>query len=115
MITIALNFAITPCWKIPMAMTQKQTQHLKSLAHSLKPVVRVGQQGVSASLLHELDVSLTRHELLKVKISGADREARRKAIDAMCADSGAECIQSIGSVAVLFRRNKKSPLISLPK
>ncbi len=97
-----------------MAMTRKQINHLKSLAHSLKPVVRVGQHGVSAALLHELDVSLTRHELLKVKISGADKEERQQAIDTLCADSGAECIQSIGSIAVLFRRNQKSPVITLP-
>ena len=86
-------------------LTTQQIRQLKSRAHALKPVVRVGQQGVTPAVLAELDTALDYHELLKVKLTGADRDTRQALIDRLCRKSNALCLQRIGGIAVLYRRN----------
>lgn len=98
-----------------MKLTQKQIKHLKSLAHSLKPVVRVGQHGVTPAVIKELEIALDHHELLKVKVSVGDRDLRATMIDDLCRKTEAVSIQSIGNIAVLFRRNTKAPTMELPR
>lgn len=94
-------------------LTNKQTRFLKSLAHSLKPVVRVGQHGFSDAVLAELNIALDHHELVKVKIAADDREARHTLLEQMCEQSSALLIQRIGSIAVLFKQNPENPVIDL--
>ncbi|HHI77102.1 MAG TPA: ribosome assembly RNA-binding protein YhbY [Gammaproteobacteria bacterium] len=96
-----------------MTLSDKQIRHLRSLAHHLKPVVRVGQHGVRDAVLEELSGALDAHELVKVKIV-ADKAERVAIIERLTAASGARLIQHIGQMAVLFRRNEKKPKIALP-
>lgn len=77
---------------------------LKSQAHALKPVVRIGQHGVTDAVLTELDNALTHHELLKVKLSSADRDDRDELIKKLAEKSKAVIIQRIGGVVVLYRK-----------
>jgi len=97
-----------------MSLTSKQTRHLRSLAHSLKPVVMVGNAGLSEAVIREIDLSLTHHELIKVKISAADRDERKTLIQKVCDSTQCECAQSIGHTAILYRAAKK-PVIQLPQ
>lgn len=97
-----------------MQLTNLQKRHLKSLAHHLKPVVWIGQKGLSDNVYSELDLALETHELVKVKLA-ADRDGRSQMIPQLCEHGKAELIQTIGQMAVLFRRNKKEPKIPLPK
>lgn len=97
-----------------MALSNPQKRHLRSLAHSLKPVVMIGQHGIRDSVLEELGVALDAHELIKVRVSAADREDRANMIEQLISASGAELVQTIGHIAVLFRRNTKKPKIALP-
>ncbi len=97
-----------------MPITQKQRRHLKGLAHHLKPVVMIGQHGLSEGVFNELDVALEAHELIKIRIGAEDREARREMIEQLCTKSGAEFIHAIGHVAILYRRHPKKPKIALP-
>jgi RNA-binding protein len=78
-------------------------QSLKTRAHTLKPVLLIGQQGVSPSVLAELDVALTAHELIKVRVNAEDRDSRKAMIEALCSNSGAFLVQNIGHIAVLYR------------
>jgi len=96
-----------------MKLSDAQRRHLRTLGHHLKPVVRVGQHGLKDSVLAELELALDAHELIKVKIV-ADRDDRSALTDTICAQTGAEAIQVIGQVVVLFRRNPKKPKIALP-
>lgn len=96
-------------------LNKQQLQYLKKLTHALKPVVRIGQHGVSDSVLAELDTALVHHELVKLKIAAADRDERQTLLNKLTTGSGSTLIQQIGSVAVLFRRNDKKPVIELPK
>ena len=97
-----------------MALSNPQKRHLRSLAHHLKPVVMIGQHGMKDSILDELELALDAHELIKVRVSAEDREDRTDMINQLVEASGAELVQTIGHIAVLFRRNKKKPKIALP-
>ena len=98
-----------------MVITAAQKRFLRSKAHHLKPVVMVGQHGLSENVMHEINLALDAHELIKVKLGVGDREEKKKILGEVISNSKAELIQSIGHVAVLFRRNHKKPKIELPK
>lgn len=97
-----------------MSLRPNQQRHLRSLAHHLRPVVLVGQQGLRDSVYAEIDAALRAHELIKVRVAGEDRGERADLIDAIRERMGADLVQRIGHVAVLFRRNPDKPRIELP-
>jgi RNA-binding protein len=76
---------------------------LKQRAHALKPVVLVGQAGLTDAVLAEIDRALHDHELIKVRVNGLDRDERNAQVAAMASRSGATLVQRIGNVAVLYR------------
>ncbi len=96
-------------------LTEHQKKHLRGLGHQIKPVIMVGDAGLSDSLKEEYERTLEHHELIKVKVRVGDREARDEIITRLCADSGAELVQRIGNTALVFRRNDEKPKILLPK
>jgi RNA-binding protein len=97
-----------------MPLSKNQIKFLRSLCHDLKPVVMLGQKGLTNEVLHELDIALNHHELVKIKLSVDDRELRAQMIDEICARSEAEKIQTIGKTISLYRPNLKKPVIVLP-
>jgi len=100
---------------MPTALSANQRRHLRSLAHPLKPVILVGAKGVTDSLMAELDSTLERHELLKVKVAAEDREARDAMVDDIVARTEASLVQRIGNIATLYRRSREKPQIVLPR
>lgn len=96
-----------------MKLSESQKRHLRGLGHHLKPVVRVGQHGLKESVMAEIEQALDFHELIKVKIA-AERDTRNAIAADICAQTGAESIQTIGQMLVLFKRNAKKPKIALP-
>lgn len=99
-----------------MSITDKQKRWLKSQVHHLKPVVLVGQAGITEGLLAELDLALDHHELLKVRVAAGDRELRDELIAQMLAASRATLVSRIGNVAALYRANpKRRDPIALPR
>lgn len=97
-----------------MPLTASQTRYLRGLAHPLKPVLLLGDKGVTPGVLAELEQALDTHELIKVRLAGQDRRARAAALDQLLESSGAERVHGIGHVAVLYRRNAEQPKIALP-
>lgn len=97
-----------------MSLTNKQNKYLRGLAHELKPVVMIGNSGVTEGVLSELDARLAHHELIKVRISGVDRDARQQMAESLCKESNSELVNTIGHIAVLYRPAKQ-PTIKLPK
>ena len=85
-----------------MTLTTKQKQFLKGLAHHLSPVVMLGGNGLTEGVLAEIENALDHHELIKVKIAGAERET--KAVN----------VQTIGHILVLYRQSEEKK-ITLPK
>ena len=78
---------------------------LKARAHPLEPVVIVGGKGLTDEVVKEVDRALTAHELIKVRAPSLDRDARDEALKTLCEKTGAEAVQQIGKVLVLFRKN----------
>ena len=71
----------------------------------LKPVVIIGQKGLSANLQNEIDGALTHHELVKLRLPALAKPERRKLCAQLCDIHGATLVETIGGVAVLYRRN----------
>lgn len=97
-----------------ITLSTKQKQYLKGLAHHLSPVVMLGGNCLTEGVLAEIDLSLTHHELIKVKISGSDRETKQLIINAIVRETGAAEVQTIGHVLVLYRPSEENK-IQLPR
>src|SRR3569832_1666599 len=95
-------------------LTEKQKRNLRSLGHRLKPVVIIGAHGYTAAVRAELDTSLQRHALLKVRVSVGERETRDLIISQRCADTGAALVQRFGHIALIYRANRDKPRFTLP-
>ena len=93
-----------------MSLTSKQIRNLRAEAHrlKLKPVVMIGQNGLSENVINELEQGLAHHELLKVRIPAADKSAKQELVTTICERLQATEVQAIGHVIVLFRKNPKS-------
>ena len=87
-------------------MDAAQKKKLKAQAHGLKPVIMVGQAGLTEAVLAETEIALNTHELIKVKIR-AERDERKQISEKICAETGAKLVQSIGQIAVIYRLNPK--------
>lgn len=98
-----------------LALTAAQTRFLRGQAHDLKAMLQVGGKGITEALLAELDGALEHHELVKVKVSAADREERDAMIGNLAERTGAALVQRIGHVAVLYRPSKDKRHIVLPR
>jgi RNA-binding protein len=90
-----------------MSVTSSQRQKLRGQAHSLNPVVIIGQHGLTEPVLLEIDRALEDHELIKVKVNAKDRLSRQGIIADIAEQRQAEIIQTIGHVAVFFRKSTR--------
>ena len=97
-----------------MILSEAQKKHLRGLGHKLKPVVMIGEGGLSPSLLEEYETSLQHHELIKVSVRVGARKDRDAVIGELCAVGSAELVQRIGNMALLYRENPDKKKISLP-
>ena len=86
-----------------MPVSEKLRRELRGRGHTLRPVVTIGNAGLSPAVMREIDLSLEHHELMKVKITVGDREQRAAIIQSVCDELGAELIQSIGHMALVYR------------
>lgn len=86
-------------------LTTQQKQQLKSQAHSLSPVVMIGDKGLTSNVMEEINQALTAHELIKIKIAGADRQVRQDMGNQIAQSANAHEIQYIGHILVLYRQN----------
>jgi len=89
-----------------MPINSKQRKTLKTKAHHLKPVIRIGQHGVSEGVIAETDIALDTHELIKVQIQQGEREERQAAITTLCQKTESELVHSIGKVFIIYRPSK---------
>ncbi|MGR8998792.1 MAG: ribosome assembly RNA-binding protein YhbY [Gammaproteobacteria bacterium] len=85
-------------------MNSTGKKKLRAEAHTLKPVVMIGQSGLTTAVLAEIEQALDSHELIKVKIR-AERDERKLICEKICTDTGSQLIQTIGQIAVIYRLN----------
>ena len=86
-------------------LTPAQRRDLRAKAHHLDPVVIIGQHGLTPAVLHEIDLALLKHELIKLRVLGDDRDARAALLARVCADMDCAPVQALGKVLVLWRPN----------
>jgi RNA-binding protein len=85
-------------------LSAAERKELKARAHQLEPIVMIGTKGLTDEVVKEVDVALKAHELIKVRAAGLEREQRDDALKALCQRTGAESVQSIGKVFVIYRK-----------
>lgn len=88
---------------MPVTLTARERAHLKARAHSLEPIVQIGAGGITDAVINEIDRALQRHELIKVRAGGDDRNARAEMFETVCARTDAAPVQRVGKVLVLWR------------
>ena len=98
-----------------MKLTNYQKKHLRTLSHDLRPVVMVGQQGLTDAVLAELELTMTNHELLKVKVRANGRKEKQQIVSKILKFSQAVLVQVIGGVLVIYRPFEENPSIILPR
>ncbi len=94
-------------------LTSTQRKHLRGLAHHLEPVVRVGQKGVTDSVVAETGRALESHELIKVRLDAEGKEKKVLAED-LAAKTESELAGVVGKIAILYRTRDEKPKIKLP-
>ena len=84
-------------------LTARERSFLKARAHPLEPIVTVGHDGLTDAVVKEIDRALTAHELIKVRVNAGDRTARRGLFEEIALRTGADAVQQVGKVLVLWR------------
>lgn len=95
-------------------LNPERIRSLRARAHSLKPVILIGQHGVTDAVMAELSRALDAHELIKIRFRGAERELRAAEIERICTTMQADFVSSIGGTAVLYRENPSVPSTPAP-
>lgn len=87
------------------ALKGYQKKFLKGLAHGLKPVVFIGQKGLTANLIESIHEALGTHELIKVKfVEFRDRQQKVSTAEAVAAEVGCQQVGMIGHIVIFYRR-----------
>lgn len=80
---------------------------LRAIAHELKPVIIVGEKGLTETVVGEVERALADHELIKVKLASNDRDERKDIVEGIIAATKATQIQLIGKILVLLKRSRE--------
>lgn len=86
-----------------MTLSVKQRQALKAAAHHLRPVISVGQKGITDALIRETEAALTAHGLIKVQVQQGERQERRQYAETLASATDASLVQQIGKTFVFYR------------
>jgi RNA-binding protein len=92
------------------SLDSQQRRALKQRAHYLKPVVLLGAAGLTEAVLAEIELALSHHELIKVRITGGDRDARDAQVRTIVEETDSALVQRIGNIAVLYREKPQASL-----
>jgi RNA-binding protein len=86
-----------------LEITSRERSTLRSAAHSLRPVVLIGDKGLSDAVLKEIDLNLTSHGLIKVRAGGQERDARDEMLAALCDALSCAPVHHLGKMFILYR------------
>ncbi|NOZ54468.1 MAG: ribosome assembly RNA-binding protein YhbY [Gammaproteobacteria bacterium] len=96
-----------------MKLNSKQKRFLRAQAHKLKPIVIVGNVGLTPTVLEEIDNSIEHHELIKIRINASDRINRQQMIEKISQHTYSQLVMSIGHIAAFYRTSQQAT-IQLP-
>ncbi len=92
------------------ALSNQQKKGLRGMGHHLEPIVYVGKEGLSPSLLKSTEAALKAHELIKIKLGQNCPLERSEAADELIRLTGAALVQAIGRMILLYRANPNLPV-----
>jgi putative YhbY family RNA-binding protein len=98
-----------------LSLTVSERRDLKARAHALNPTVLIGNAGLTEAVLKEIDATLKNHELIKIRVMGDDREARKSMMESICSSLGAAPVQHIGKLLVVYRPRPAAEKIEIKK
>ena len=87
-----------------MKLSKDQQKQLRQIGHQLKPVVTVGDKGLSETVVMELNRALNDHELIKIKVAHEDRKSM---VDKLSEDIDLTIVQTIGNIVLAYRASEK--------
>ncbi|MBN1547639.1 MAG: ribosome assembly RNA-binding protein YhbY [Syntrophaceae bacterium] len=94
-------------------LTGKQKRYLRGLGHDLKPVITIGKNEITDTLIRETDTALERHELIKIKLLESSLTERKEAAGELAESLKADVAQILGRTFLLYRPSRE-PKIILP-
>ena len=97
-----------------MTMTGAQKRHLRTMAHTLKPVVNLGKHGLSPETKNEINTQLLEHELIKLKVLDSCPISKKECADLLKQENNLEVVQIIGKTLTLYCPHPEEPKIVLP-
>ena len=86
-------------------LTALERRSLRAKAHHLHPVVAIGTHGLTAAVLHEIEVALKAHELIKIRVWSDVRSDREALLDEICRTLDCAPVQHLGKLLIVWRRN----------
>lgn len=95
-------------------LSGKQRSYLRSEANGLDPYVHIGKEGLNESVYDKIDEVLDDHELVKIRVLDNSLEDIKEVTNKVCEMTGADKVQVIGNVFVIYRRNNEEPIFQLP-
>jgi RNA-binding protein len=90
-----------------MTLTEAQKRQLRRLGHTPRPVVTIGNAGLTEPVMREIDPSLEHHDLMKIRVHAATRKDRDILINATCRSCSTELVQGIGHTPLVYRQWKE--------
>ena len=88
-------------------LLEQMRQHLRKKSHSAKPIVIIGNRGLTEAVHLEIERALLAHELVKIRVNAENRESRSEMINTICNTHDAHLIQAVGHVAVIYREKEE--------
>lgn len=95
-------------------LTPAFRRELRARAHHLHPVVAIGQHGLTPSVLHEIDVALTAHELIKLRVFSDERSEREALLGRICDQLSCAPVQHLGKLLILWRKRQEAQPVAAP-
>jgi RNA-binding protein len=92
-------------------LNSKQRAYLRGLGHNLEPIFLIGKGGVTETMIKEIDITLEKRELIKLKVLNNSTEDPREASNQIAEKVGAEVVQVIGGKFIMYRPSKENPQI----
>lgn len=89
-----------------LELTSQERSALRARAHPLRPVVLLGDKGLTEAVITEIDRNLTAHQLIKVKAAGEDRDSRQEMLDTLCETLSCAPVHHLGKTLILYRPNE---------
>lgn len=90
-----------------ITLNNKARRALIQQAHTLHPIVIIGQNGLTEAIIAETNRALNDHELIKIRIRSSEREERREVAQQLSEALEATHLQSIGQIAIFYRESDK--------